>query len=90
MTTVDGGSETSEEQGIEKPKQKALHQTRVDSDLLVLVAASTLADFLAGALSVIGEGGIGAELVNSWEVVGFRHTPNQFQELVKTSLTHPF
>lgn len=61
-----------------------------DSDLLVLVAASTLADFLAGALSAIGKGGIGAELVNGWEVVGFRHTPNQFQELVKTSLTHPF
>ena len=61
-----------------------------DSDFLVLVAASTLADFLAGALSSISPGEIGTELVKSWEVAEFTHIPNQFQELVKSSLTHPF
>lgn len=30
LTTVDGGSETSEEEGFERPKEKALYQTRVD------------------------------------------------------------
>lgn len=67
-------------------RNNSAHQGKTsnpETDFLVLLAASTLADFLTGAMMNLAEGEISAHLARSWSAAGYLFSPNQIQKSLK-------